>query len=128
MTTVNPNQSSNKFYSFSACDDVAAYYNKLNLQPAMTKVGPLGGKSFMWIISRNEKMFSVGCTCNAASLGFGILQIESRDMDFLKHSIAKNWFRKCSVIDLPRGSGKIQIKSPLGFSQHETNLPIPERN
>ena len=118
----NPNKThqKNTTESFTACDNIAAFYEKLNL-PERKTVGAFGGKSYTWYMANKGQPYQVRCTCSVASLGFGVLRVESR---LASDTSTERWFKGSPEVD--PNTLKINMKSPLGFSEHEFRLPKPD--
>ncbi|MEM1282095.1 MAG: hypothetical protein AAGG81_00935 [Chlamydiota bacterium] len=118
----DPNEADQKntTESFTSCDNIAAFYEKYNLAEGKT-TGIFGGKSYTWHMVNNGQPYQVRCDCGVHSLGFGVLQIESR---------------LASDIYIPRlfkgnpevnpTTAKMKMISPLGLSEHEVRLPVPD--
>lgn len=106
----------------SACDSIAEFYEGLGV-PARKTVGPFGGKSFTWYVTDGGQPFQVRCASQVNTLGFGVLRVESRmASDFS----VERWFQRGAIVD--HETSKINLKSPLGLSEHEVRLPTPEKS
>jgi hypothetical protein len=122
MNSVDSNSSRPKESTpFSKCEKIEDFYKKLNV-PSRKTVGFFGGKSFTWYVTDKEQQFQVRCTCSLASLGFGVLRVESRMASEISN---QRWFERSSAVD-PETS-EISMRSPLGLSKHVIRLPTPDK-
>ena len=121
MNQMQPNNSSNSYSSFSACDNIAAFYDALGV-PGRKTVGPFGGHSYTWYPTDSGQPFQVRCDSKVLTLGYGVLHTQSRIASDMS---CERWFRGHPVVN--PDTYKILMEGMFGFSQHEIRLPAPDK-
>lgn len=107
---------------FTACDEIASYYEKSNV-PARSSTGVFGGKSFTWYVSEQGQPYQVFCRCTMPTLGYGHMSIRSR---IASKESSTRFFRKSTPVD-PITS-KVTLDGVLFFAdKHEIRLPKDDK-
>jgi hypothetical protein len=113
--------------SFSACDNIASFYEALNI-PAKKSVDAFGGKSYTWYVTENGQPFKVKCTCTALSLGYGRFGLKSRVVPENSNpyfDVSQSFFKRSTPVN--PSNGLVTLEGIMLTNHHTFRLPIPDK-